>query len=454
MLPRRILPLGVCAFVLSMVACAARTPGTPPRPGFNLFSKQQDIQLGQQAAAQVRQQYQVVQNQDLQNYIRTVGDKLARTPEAAQSGFPFSFTLLNANEVNAFALPGGPAFVFSGLIKSADNEAQLAGVLAHELSHVILRHGTNQASKANLIQLPAAIAGAVVGNGTMGQLINAGLGLGLNGLFLKFSRTDEAQADELGTRLMSEAGYNPIEMARFFEKLQAQGGPGVPQFLSDHPNPGNRVKDVEAVIRTLPQRQYNASTGEFEHEKQLVAQLPPPPKQPRQQAQQGPQSADGTSGGFQTLQGQNFSLQYPAGWQAFGDQNSSMVTIAPRQGLVQDRSGNTQVGAGAIVSYYVPEQNRENLQQATSDLIHHLHTQNPGMQVSSNPRRVRVDGSQGLVTTLASDSPFGGGERDLLLTVQRPEGIFYMVFVAPDQNFNQLQGAFNEMVQSIRFTQR
>ncbi len=259
----------------------AQSQVAEPRPGFNLFSKSQDVQLGDKAAAQVRQQYQVVQNPQWQAYIRRVGGILAQTPEAANSGFTFSYTLLNVNEINAFALPGGPTFVFTGLIKNCDNEAQLAGVLAHEMSHVILRHGTNQASKAELFKIPEALAGAALGNSTAARLAEAGLGVGLNGLFLKFSRTDESQADALGARIMSEAGYNPIEMANFFEKLEKGGGAGVPQFLSDHPNPGNRVRAVEGVIQTLPQRQYTAGTGEFQHARQLVAELPPPPKQPR-----------------------------------------------------------------------------------------------------------------------------------------------------------------------------
>src|SRR5262249_27257254 len=155
----------------------------------------------------------------LQDYLKRVGERLAATAEAKQSGFPFNFTLLNVPEINAFALPGGPMFVFTGLMTAADNEAQVAGVMAHEMSHVILRHGTNQASKANLIQLPAALAGAVAGNGSlMGQLAQLGVGLGANSVLLKFSRDAESQADALGARMMSEAGYNPVEMARFFEK--------------------------------------------------------------------------------------------------------------------------------------------------------------------------------------------------------------------------------------------
>ena len=183
-----------------------------------MFSVEQDIQLGKEAAQQVAQQYPVVQNQSLQNYIRRVGERLASQPDA--QGFPYTFTLLHDQSVNAFALPGGPTFVFTGLLREADNEAQLAGVLAHEISHVKLRHGTNQASKANLIQLPAMIAGGMLGDGSiLGQLAQLGIGLGANSVLLKYSRDAERQADALGARIMAQAGYNPIEMGRFFEKL-------------------------------------------------------------------------------------------------------------------------------------------------------------------------------------------------------------------------------------------
>src|SRR5437868_8591819 len=181
------------AVLLTLPACAARKPGSEIKPGFNLFSKEQDVQLGQEAAAQVRQQYEVVQNKELQDYITRAGQLLAAQPEAG--GYPYTFTLLNEKSVNAFALPGGPAFVFSGLIQAADNEAQLAGVLAHEISHVALRHGTNQASKANLLQLPAMLAGAMTGGSLLGQLAQVGVGLGANSVLLKFSRTAVSQAD-------------------------------------------------------------------------------------------------------------------------------------------------------------------------------------------------------------------------------------------------------------------
>jgi predicted Zn-dependent protease len=199
--------------------------------------------------------------------------------EARQSGFKFTFTLLNVQQINAFALPGGPMFIYTGIFKPADNEGQLAGVMAHEMSHVILRHGTHEASKANLIKLPLALAGAASGGSLLGQVAQMGLGLTANSFILKFSRDAESEADALGSHLMSEAGYNPIDMARFFEKLAASGGQG-PQFLSDHPNPGNRERAIEQEIRTLPQRQYGSDSGDFARVKSQIAALPAPKKLP------------------------------------------------------------------------------------------------------------------------------------------------------------------------------
>jgi predicted Zn-dependent protease len=261
-----------------MPACSSRQPGTPPQPGFNLFSKEQDIQIGQESAQKVTQEYQVAQSPQLQAYVQRVGAILAATPTARQSGFPFRFTVLNDKNVNAFALPGGEVFVFSGLLPFAQNEAEFAGVLAHEMSHAILRHGTNQLSKAELIQIPASLAGAALPQTTLGQVVATGVGVGLNGLFLHYSRQDESQADLLGARIMAEAGYNPIAMAEFFQRLQTLPGPGVPQFLSDHPSPGNRVKAVEAEIPALPRGNYAMNlTGEFQMAQQLAKALPPPP---------------------------------------------------------------------------------------------------------------------------------------------------------------------------------
>ena len=272
------LRLAILAVVLS-AASFAQGP-TQIHSGFNLFTKQQDVQLGQETAAQVRKQMHIVKDPFLNAYVNQVGQRLAGAQEAQESGFKFTFEVVADPSINAFALPGGPMFINTGLLKAVNNEAQLAGVMGHEMSHVILRHGTNQASKAELIELPVALAGGSNGGSLMARLAQLGIGLGANSVLLKFSRTAESQADLMGSHLMAEAGYNPLELARFFEELEAKTGKGGVQFLSDHPNPENREHAIEDEADRLPRQTYSYQTGQFARMKQVVAVIhePPPPK--------------------------------------------------------------------------------------------------------------------------------------------------------------------------------
>ena len=423
------------------------------KPGFNLFSKEQDVQLGREAAAQVEQQMPVVRDAQLQSYVESIGRRLAATPEADR--YPYTFKVVNDKAINAFALPGGPTYVNTGLIAAAENEGQLAGVMAHEIAHVALRHGTNQASKANLLQLPAMLAGAVVGNsGSMlGQLAQLGIGLGFNSVLMKYSRNAERDADILGARMMARAGYNPIEMARFFEKLAAQGGSGGPAFFSSHPDPGNRMKTIQEEIRHIPQRNFNADSGGLRQIQSRIGGLPAAaaPRGVRQQADTGDPRP---SGQMRQYQGRAFSMSYPSNWETFGDAEGAMLTIAPRSGLAQDGQGGTAVAYGAMVSFYFPHQRgrRDNLRDDTSDLIGQLQQSNPALQSGGRQSSARVDGQQALVTTLYNQSPIRGErEVDLLVTVQRPEGLFYMIFIAPERDFSQIQGVFENMLRSVRF---
>jgi predicted Zn-dependent protease len=423
------------------------------KPGFNLFSKEQDIQLGKEAAAQVEQQMEVIQNPELQAYIERIGRRLASQPQAG--GFPYTFKVVRDPSINAFALPGGPTFVNTGLIVAADNEDQLAGVMAHEISHVALRHGTNQVSKANLIQLPATLAGSMMGNGSlMGQLASAGIGLGANSVLLKFSRSAETQADLNGAQIMAGAGYNPIEMARFFEKLEAQGGKAGPQFLSSHPNPGNRMKAIQEQIRYLPQKNYTASANSNFRQIQATIKALPPGKPKTLSDTLTPSSGTKPSGQFKEFKGKSFSLSYPSNWEVFGDENSSSVTIAPRSALAKDAKGNVQVGYGVMADFYRPQgRDRLDLEQDTAGLIQQLRQSNPGLEPDGKPaKRINVNGQEALVHALRSQSPYKGEtEQDTLVTMVRPEGLLYLIFIAPAKDAPNLQATFDNMLRSLRF---
>lgn len=427
------------------------------KPGFNLFSKEQDVQLGKEAAAQVEKQMQVVKDPGLNNFINGITKRLIAVPEADAQSFQYSFTIVNEKSINAFALPGGLAFVHTGLIAAAENEAQIAGVLAHEISHVALRHGTNQVSKANLLQLPAMLGGALAGGSMLGQLAQLGIGLGANSVMLKFSRNAERDADLLGARIMSAAGYDPIEMAKFFENLEAEGGPrtAFEQFLSDHPNPGNRVKAVEEEMQYFPKRAYLSDSHQLPRMKQIIAKLPPPPAKPASSKGEvaTPTPDIHLSGKLKEYKGQAYSISYPDTWQVIQDKNSSEVTMTAREGVVQSQEGNVAIGFGVIINYTQLRSRKAILEQDTDQLIRQLLQSNPGMKVSGNSRRTKVGGQNALMTTLLSPSPYKGEtEADTLVTVARPGGLFYAIFVAPQSRMNQVDATFQSMLRSLRFS--
>ena len=204
-----------------------------PTHGFDLFSPQEEIQAGQQAAAQVEQQLPLLPESDpIVRYVQRLGERLAA--HAPGEKWPYSFHVINQKEINAFALPGGAIFVNLGTIQAADNEAQLAGVLAHEISHVVQRHGTRAASKQ------MAAASLFRWNTALARAAQLGISFGIGSYFLKNSRQSESEADLLGTDIMYDAGFDPHQMVVFFTKLQEQSGKqgAVAQFLSDHPDPG------------------------------------------------------------------------------------------------------------------------------------------------------------------------------------------------------------------------
>jgi len=273
------------AVVLFFLGMASGVQGpTQLKPGFNLFTKQQDIQLGQEAAAEIRKKVVIVKDPVLNAYVNAVGKRLAASREAKDSGFTFSFEVVADPTINAFALPGGPMFINTGLLRFVDNEAQLAGVMGHEMSHVILRHGTNQASKADLIQIPLALAGQLTNSDTlMGQLSQLGIGLGAESVLLKFSRTDESQADLMGSHIMAEAGYDPDQLAKFFDKIKSVDTADAIGFLSDHPNPGNRSRAIKLEALRLPAQDYGYQTGQFKNMKKALAAIHEPPPKNHQQ---------------------------------------------------------------------------------------------------------------------------------------------------------------------------
>jgi beta-barrel assembly-enhancing protease len=237
-----------------------------PGKGINFYSIEHEIALGKGLAQEVERSSKLVDDPVVVEYVNRVGQNLVRNSDAR---VPFTIKVIDSDEVNAFALPGGFFYVNSGLILRAQEESELAGVMAHEISHVIARHGTKQATKGEMMQLatiPLMILGPA---GWAGYGLYQALNLAIPLSYLKFSRDDEREADFLGLQYMYKAGYDPNAYVTFFERIQAdeKRRPGtIPKFFSTHPPTPERIADAQKEIaRILPEKdEYIVTTSEFD----------------------------------------------------------------------------------------------------------------------------------------------------------------------------------------------
>lgn len=279
--------LTVALVMLSPVLLVA-VEGFNFRPGFNLFSPAQDVEVGQQASQEADKQLPLIRDSQVTGYLSSLGRRLAKIApnQSRETKYAWTFNVVNSPEINAFALPGGFIYVNRGAIAAAQNEAQIAGVIAHEEGHVVMRHGTHQASEMVLAQAPLSILAGLLGqnSGLASQLAQLGLTFGVNSILLRNSRSAESQADAVGTYMLYRAGYDPYAMAQFFGIIQQKYPQQTIQFFSDHPNPGNRIQNVEEEIPRLgPKKPWETDSPEFEAVKKRLRGMPSAPKPAAQQ---------------------------------------------------------------------------------------------------------------------------------------------------------------------------
>ena len=444
----------VLAVLLAVpVAWADRTRLKPP---WNMFSPQTDIQVGKQAAEEMKKQLPLCNDPKVDQYLTQVGMRLVAKLPKTSVQYPWEFHCVNDKAINAFALPGGYVFVNRGTIEAADNEAQLAAVMAHELSHVVLRHGTSQASKAQLAQGAAGILGGLFGGSAGGAVLSEGASLGAATLLLRYSRSAETQADVLGTQTLYDAGYDPRAMAQFFEKLQAESkGKNPPQFLSDHPNPGNRSERVHEEIDKLggPPANAQRDSAEFQTIRREVLKLPVVKKAPRPAT--GSVHPRPPSQNAASYQGRFVTFQYPDNWQKAEDQNGG-ASFVPDGGVAQGSDGQSQLAFGMIVAIKQTQLNSNDtngLSAATQQIIKDIQQANPNLRAAEQASPITVGGKPALSIHLTNDSPVGGKEVDWLATVARPEGVVYFLCVAPETSWKEYEKVFSDVLNSVRFAQ-
>jgi beta-barrel assembly-enhancing protease len=435
----------------------------------NKYPVDEDVKAGREAAREVTQQLPILRDDGVDDYVERVGQRLVESipNEFRHSQFRYSFDVVNVSDLNAFALPGGPMYINRGMLQAAKNEGEVAGVLAHEISHVALRHGTAQAGKATPYQVGSIlgqIAGAIIG-GVAGQAISLGSQFGFGTAFLKYGREYERQADLLGAQIMARAGYDPRDMANMFQTIQAKGGSGGPEWMSSHPNPGNRY---EAITKESAQLRVNnpvRNTAEFTQLKARLQRMAPAPTTEQVMKQGGGQRTSRDSGGgypagqigrveppsgrYETFDGGNlFRIAVPDNWRELQGNNS--VTFAPEGGY-GDVQGQSVFTHGLQVGME-NSTNARNLRAATTQLMQGLAQSNPSIRQSGGFTNITVAGRPGLATVLTNVSDVTRQqERIALYTTQLNDGsLFFIVGVAPAREFNAYRDIFNRSVQSLQ----
>ena len=431
----------------------------------NKYTPEQDVELGRKAAAEVRQTYPIIKDDAISSYLAKLGDRLVAVapPELNQKVYEYSFTPVNLKEINAFALPGGPMFVQRGMFDAAASEGEVVGVMAHELSHVLLRHGTANATKAEnpwlqLGQIAGALGGAVVG-GAAGSAIAQGSQFGLGTVLLRYSRDFEKQADILGSQLMAKAGYDPRALAHMFETIAAESkGNRDPQWMSSHPDPGNRTAYItkEAESLTLGPA---ADTSGFDTIKSKFAALPAPTKPNARNAPANAANgaaAVGTpgepvsapTGQLRNVNGGVFQASVPDEWTALKGNRS--IRFVPKNGY-GELKGQTVFTHG--VEFGLVRPSSRDLREATNLWLNGIHESNPELRKTAEQRMFQISQRSAIETPLANASPLGGDELVNVYTTFLVDGsLFYFLTVVPEADAQKLQPAFRQIEQSIRLT--
>lgn len=464
-----LLSLLLCLTLLisPLAAFAQATKIEPPK---NKYQAAQDVQLGREASTQVEKQLPLfAEGSELDSYVENVGRRLVTAIPAQfqYREFTYEFDVVNARDINAFALPGGPMYVNRGMIEAARTEGEMAGVMAHEISHVALRHGTAQATKQQNpgLQIGAiggAILGAIIG-GNVGSVIAQGTQLGLGAYLLKYSREYETQADLLGAQIMARAGYDPRDLANMFRTIEQQsGGSGGPEWLSSHPNPGNRYNRINDEARRLHINTARRNDSyEFNRAKSYLRNQPPAltmeqiarNQQAGQNQPQYPsdsrieQRVENPSTRYRTYSGGNlFQVAVPENWRQFGD--NSAITFVP-QGAYGNYQGQSVFTHGAIVG--VINAQTTNLEDASMRYVKGLLQSNSYLSAQRNFRRGNLDGRNALGITLKGRSPVTGQNEtvNVYTTMLRNGLMFYVVNVAPNNDFRNYAQVFQHILNSI-----
>lgn len=434
----------------------------------NKYSIQDDVKLGRQAAAEAEQQFPLLRDNEVNGFVEDVGRRLvsAIPAEFQHREFQYFFKVINARDINAFALPGGPMYVNRGMIEAAGREGEMAGVMAHEISHVALRHGTAQATKGQKYGLLAGIlgiGGQILGGpaGAAAQIAGQGVGV----YFLKFSREYETEADILGAQILARAGYDPRDLATMFQRIQQQGGGSSGGFLSSHPSPQNRYARINQEAQYLRVENPIRDTREFERVKAKLRGYGTAPTMAEiaRSGQRYPAENTGNNSGnapggrvdYPSTRYRQYTefgflnVSIPENWRELRGNNS--VWFAPEGGYGQYQGQDVFTHG---VNFGVFRSQSRDLRQATQELINSFTQGNTNMRQSGGAQRSNIGGRSGYSMQLTNiNEATGQRENVALVTTQLRNGeVFYMIAVAPQSEARSFSNAFNTILRSTRLT--
>ena len=446
-------------WILPVAAIAQQTQIKEPK---NKYKVADDVKLGSQAAAEVEKQFPLINDRDAALYIERVGKRLADAipSQFRHSEFDYRFKWVNARDLNAFALPGGPMYVNRGMIEAAKNEGEMAGVMAHEISHVALRHATAQATKQSSAKNTLGQLGLILGGAILGGQAGAQLGmLGAQAWMTKYSREYESQADLLGARIMADAGYDPRDLANVFRTIQAQGGGSGPEWLSSHPDPGNRYEKINRETQYLQvSRNPIKITRDFSRTQERFRGMPKAKSMAeiQQEYKNGQGSTNPANSGkysenvqFPSSRTRSYSslswlrIDVPSNWVDLAGQNS--ITFAP-----EGAYGDQGITRGVMTGTYTGK--NKNLSQDTRDYVNEVLQGNTYLSQRGETSRTTVDGRQGNLTSLSGRSPVTNRTEivNIYTTQLRNGELFYTITVVPDNESYNYSAAFRNVLSSIQ----
>jgi Zn-dependent protease with chaperone function len=448
----------VWAMLALPLAVASQTQIKIPR---NKYKIEDDLEIGRKYSAEIEKQLPILNDAESTRYIQSVGDRLEDVIPAQyrQPRFNCVFKIVNARDINAFALPGCYLYVNRGMIEAAKNEGEMAGVMAHEISHAMLRHSTAQATRQSnplnqILGIGAIISDAIIG-APIAQTIYAGT------LVFPYSREYETQADILGAQIMANAGYDPRDLANMFRTIESTGGGSGPEWLSTHPNPRNRYENInrEAGLLRVSDNPIKMTRG-FERIQAKFRSMPRAKSMKELEEEYkrnggGKTQSTNREGRYESRveypssqtrifrNGNWIQMNVPRNWQEFESENT--VEFAP-----QGAFGNQGITHGVLIG--LAQTRSRNLEQATEEVVSGLLQSNTFLRQQTNYTRATISGRAALATLLAGTSPITRRveEATVYTTMLRNGQVFYVVTVVPENEAYIYNNTFRNILRSIR----